>query len=99
MKRLFQYAIVLLIIVAATGTNAQLLRETYITYYLDDAFLDYAGEYDTFCDGSTYSTGTVGSWRVYDQYSCRFGTRVVHRCQQTNGTGGWINLTCPPNQP
>jgi hypothetical protein len=100
MKRVFHYAILLLIILAATGTNAQFFgRETDITDYLDDAFLDYAGEYDIFCDGSIYDTGTVGSWRVYDQYSCRFGARIVHRCQQTDGTGGWITLSCPANQP
>ncbi|HKR62612.1 MAG TPA: hypothetical protein VJZ00_02680 [Thermoanaerobaculia bacterium] len=99
-KRLLQYTLVLLFILTATGVSAQLFgRETYVTYYLDDAYLDYAGEHDIFCDGGTYDDGGYGSWRVYDQYSCRTGARVVHRCQQTDGVGGWITMTCPPNQP
>ena len=100
MKRILQMAVLLLLVVVATsGTNAQLLRETYITYYLDDAFLDYAGYWDRYCDGSVSTDNGVGSWRVYDQYSCSSGLRVVHRCQQTDGMGGWINLACPANQP
>lgn len=100
MKRLLVYSFVLLLVLAATGTNAQFaLRETYITYYLDDAYLDYAGYWNRYCDFTVDTDNQVGSWRVYDQYSCNTGLRVVHRCQQTNGMGGWINLSCPPNQP
>lgn len=100
MKKILQLALVLLVIVAATGTDAQLfLRETYITYYLDDAFLDYAGYWNRYCDGYVDTDNQVGSWRVYDQYSCSTGARTIHRCQQTDGMGGWINLSCPPNQP
>jgi hypothetical protein len=100
MKKVLRYFVVLLVLVAATAVNAQLaLRETYIAYYYDDSFATYIGEDDRYCDGSTDTWGSVGSWRVFDQYSCHTGLRVVHRCQQTDGTGGWINLSCPPNQP
>jgi hypothetical protein len=102
MKKVLGYALVLLAIVAATGIDAQMFlgRETLIAYYYDDTFVTYIGQNDRYCDQSTYVWGSIGSWRVYDQYSCSTGARVVHRCQQTNGTGGWITLSvCPPNQP
>jgi hypothetical protein len=101
MKKVLRYALVLLVVVAATGIHGQLFfgRETLIAYYYDDTFVTYIGQDDRYCDGSTAWWGSLGSWRVYDQYSCRTGARVVHRCQQTDGLGGWINVACPLNQP
>jgi hypothetical protein len=97
MKKVFRMIAVLLVLVVATvAVHGQLFgRETDIAYYYDDTFATYIGEYDVDCDGNVYSSGSVGSWRIYDQYSCRTGNQVVHKCQQTDGMGGWINLACP----
>jgi hypothetical protein len=70
--------------------------ETDISYYSDDTFQTYVGEFDEFCDLTQYSTGSTGSWRVYDRYSCSTGRQAAHLCQQTDGMGGWINVGCPP---
>ena len=97
-KRLLLGAVMALTLLTTSATFA-LFRETDINYYYDDTFVTWVGEYDVDCDGNVYDTGTVGSWRVYDQYSCSTGLRVVHRCQQTDGMGGWIDELCPANQP
>jgi hypothetical protein len=94
MKKLIRFAVVLLMVVIADASFAN-IWEVDITYYYDDTFATYTGEYDTYCDGSTYSTGTVGSWRIVDKYSCSTGDQLSHRCQQTDGMGGWITLACP----
>ena len=101
MKKMLQLALILLVIVAATGTDAQtyFIRENYIDYYLDDAFLDWAGYNYRYCDGTVDTDNQVASWRVWDSYNCSTGSRVIHRCQQTDGMGGWISVTCPPNHP
>jgi hypothetical protein len=97
-KKLALVAAVALTLVAGPTTFA-LLRETDINYYYDDSWLTWVGEHDVDCDGTVTDSGTVGCYRVYDQYSCSTGERVVHKCQQTDGMGGWITDTCPPNQP
>ncbi len=100
-RRIWFVFAALMVLLIATAAYAQFFgRETDINYYQDDAFLTWTGEYDVDCAGNVYQAGvTFDSWRVYDQYSCRTGDRVVHRCQQTDGVGGWITLACPANQP
>ena len=97
-SRIFQvFALVLLVLIA--NTAYALLRETYIDYYYDDTFATWVGYYYIYCDATVDTNNVVGSWRIYDQYSCRTGARVVHRCQQTDGMGGWIDVGCPPWDP
>jgi hypothetical protein len=98
-KKKFALAAAVALTLLATPTIFGLGRETDINYYFDDTFVTWVGEHDVDCDGSVYDSGTLGSWRVYDQYSCSTGARIVHRCQQTDGMGGWIDELCPANQP
>jgi hypothetical protein len=44
------------------------------------------------CSGSEWFFGTTGPWRIYDQYSCWSGRREAHRCQQSDGMGGWFEF-------
>jgi hypothetical protein len=97
-NRVLVVAAMALMLFTTTAAFA-LLRETDINYYYDDTFVTWVGEHYVDCDGTVTDSGSLGSWRVYDQYSCRTGDRVVHLCQQTDGMGGWINLSCPANQP
>jgi hypothetical protein len=83
--------------VALLIAGATMFRETRIDYYSDDAFLTRVGQYRVNCYRWEIDAGTKGPWRVYNQYSCLTRRRIVHRCQQTDGTGGWIDITCPPN--
>jgi len=92
-------AAMVLLLVTGTTTVYSIGWETDINYYLDDAFLDWNGNYYVDCDGNIYDSGTVGSWRIWDRYSCSTGQRVFHRCQQTDGMGGWITVGCPPWDP
>ena len=99
MKSVLRYALVLLVVVGGTTVSGQFPNKTLIDYYGDDAFLDHVGIDYFYCNNSHFVGGSVGSWRVYNQYSCWSGSRTVHKCQQTNGTGGWIDVACPPSQP
>jgi hypothetical protein len=99
-KRLLLLAATLFLVLLATSGAYALIRETDIQYYGEDAFLDFTGETYIDCDGNVSEWGnTHDSWRVFDQYNCNTGIRVVHKCQQTDGMGGWITLGCPANQP
>jgi len=33
---------------------------------------------------------------VLDVYSCDTGQQTQHRCQESDGMGGWITVGCPP---
>ena len=86
-------------LLATSGAYA-LFRETDIVYFYEDGLLMQSGEYDIDCDGNVSQWGNVNdSYRVYDQYSCSTGQRVVHKCQETDGMGGWITFTCPAHLP
>jgi hypothetical protein len=98
-RRLFFAAAMMLMLLTSTNAVYSFGFETDINYYLDDAFLDWAGNHYQDCDFNVYDTGGVGSWRIFDRYSCSTGQRVIHRCQQTNGTGGWIDIGCPAWDP
>ena len=97
-KRLF-LAAALMLTLAIAGQAYALIRETYIDYYYDDTFATWWGYYYIYCDGYVDTDNVIASWRIYDQYRCLDGLRVVHRCQQTDGMGGWINVGCPPWNP
>ena len=102
MKRKWLYltaSMLLLLLPTGTSTVYSLGYETDINYYDDDAFLDWNGNVYTDCDANTWVTGTTGSWRIFDRYSCTTGQRTFHSCQQTNGQGGWISIGCPPWDP
>lgn len=88
-------AIALVLILVVAGTASAALRETRINYYSDDTFATRVGQQYTDCYGSNWFFGTTGPWRIYDQYSCWSGRREVHRCQQSDGMGGWIDVGCP----
>ena len=94
MKKLLRFAVVLLMVVVADASFAN-LWEIDITYYYDDTFATYTGEYDTYCDGSTFSSGTLGPWRIIDKYSCSTGALISERCQESDGMGGWVPFGCP----
>lgn len=97
-KKIFAVFALLLLVLIANSAYA-LFRETYIDYYYDDTFATWWGYYYIYCDGTVDTDNSVASWRIYDQYSCSTGQRVVHRCQQTDGMGGWVNVGCPPWDP
>ena len=98
-RRAFLLAATISAMTLFTGSVSATGSETDINYYGDDAFLDWTGETYIGRTGHLTNTGSTNSWRVYDQFDCDTGQRVVHKCQQTNGMGGWIDLSCPPNQP
>jgi hypothetical protein len=99
-KRILLAAAMMAMLLTTSAAFA-LLHETDINYYFDDCFVTWVGEYDVDCDGNVYDTGgySSASYRVYDTYSCSTGLRTIHRCQETDGMGGWITVTCPANQP
>ena len=76
-----------------------LLRESTIDYFYDDAFVAWVGYSYIYCDGTVDTNNRVGSFRIWDQYRCSDGVRVSHKCQQTDGMGGWINCSCPAWDP
>jgi hypothetical protein len=88
-------AIALALIFLLVGTASAAFRETRINYYYDDTFATHVGQKYIDCSGSEWFFGATGPWRIYDQYSCWSGRREVHRCQQSDGTGGWIDVACP----
>src|SRR5258706_473344 len=97
-KRLILLAAAMILMLLATTGAFALFRETDINYYYEDSYLYLVGEYYVDCDGNVTQWGiTSQPFRVYDQYSCSTGQRVVHRCQESDGTS-WINITCPANQ-
>jgi|ERR1051325_9779077 hypothetical protein len=96
MKRLIQLLVVVLVSVATTTPMKAWGWETNIFYFSDDTFQTYVGEWDQYCDLSQYSTGSTGPWRVLDVYSCDTGQQTQHRCQESDGMGGWITVGCPP---
>jgi hypothetical protein len=97
-KRLVFAAVLGLMLVSGSSMYS-IGFEQDINYYYDDTFATWVGNHYVDCDHNVYDTGTVGSWRIYDLYSCSTGNRVIHRCQQTDGMGGWINVGCPPWDP
>lgn len=86
-------AFVLIFVVAGSAWAA--FRETRVNYYSDDTFATLVGQQYSDCYGNDWFFGNTGSWRIYDQYSCWTGRREVHRCQQSDGVGGWFDLACP----
>ena len=97
--RILMTAVMSMLLLIATAAYAPPSFETNIDYYYDDTFATWVGNHYVDCDGNTYDTGTLGSWRIFDLYSCSTGNRIVHRCQQTDGMGGWITVGCPPWDP
>jgi len=95
---MFQAAAALIMVLIANAAFA-LLRETDINYFLDDAYLCLVGEEVIDCDGNYALYGSLGYYRVWDQYRCSDGARVWHKCQQTDGMGGWITVDCPAHYP
>jgi hypothetical protein len=51
------------------------------------------GEFDTFCDGGSYSWGTTDVYRMRDRYNCCHGGGT-HICSAYYD-GAWHNITCP----
>jgi hypothetical protein len=99
-KRLiFAASMLLLLLLVGTSAVYSLSFETDINYYYDDTFATWVGNHYTDCNANTWVTGTTGSWRIFDRYSCTTGQRTFHSCQQTNGQGGWISVGCPPWDP
>ena len=88
-------AIALALIFVIVGPASAAIRETRINYYYDDTFATHVGLLYIDCSGSEWFFGSTGSWRIYDQYSCWSGRREVHRCQQSDGMGGWFDVACP----
>jgi len=70
-------------------------RELRVNYYYDETYATWIGAHYVYCNGDTYDFGSLGSWRIWDEYSCWSGARVVHKCQQSNGAGGWVDMVCP----
>jgi len=99
MKKKIFLILGLLILVLVANQAYALIAETYIDYYDDDAFLDWRGYYYIYCDGYVDTNNVVKSWRIWDRYRCSDGVRTFHRCQQTDGMGGWITVGCPPWNP
>jgi hypothetical protein len=99
MKKRIHLLLAFIILLLVANQSYALFRETYFDYYDDDAFLDWNGYYYIYCDGSVDTNGVTESWRIWNAYRCSDGARVVHRCQQTNGMGGWIDVGCPPWDP
>jgi hypothetical protein len=88
------------IMLALVGWQAYAFSvETYIDYYYDDTFATWVGYRYLYCDGYVDTDNNVGSWRIISSYNCDNGNRIIHRCQQTDGMGGWINVGCPPWDP
>jgi hypothetical protein len=98
-KRILMTAVMSAMLLIATAAYAPPSFETNIDYYYDDTFATWVGNYNVDCSGYVSNTGTVGSWRIFDVYNCNTGARPVHRCQQTDGMGGWIDVGCPPWDP
>jgi hypothetical protein len=91
--RVMTIALALIFLVGGTAWAA--FRETRINYYSDDTFATQVGQQRIDCYGGEWFFGSTGPWRIYDQYSCWSGRREVHRCQQSDGIGGWFDITCP----
>ena len=95
-KRAVRVAATALVLIFVTvGTASAAFRETRINYYSDDTFATHVGLQYIDCYGSAWFFGSTGPWRIYDQYSCWSGRREVHRCQQSDGMGGWFDVGCP----
>jgi hypothetical protein len=93
-RRILIVASVFLMMSIASSASAP-WNEIRIRYYSDDSFATQTGIHLIYCNGSEYFFGSSNSWRIWDEYSCWSGNRVVHRCQQTDGMGGWITMNCP----
>ena len=94
-KRIF-LALGALVLVAVTNQISALNHESYIDYYDDDAFLDWRGYYYYYCDDVTIDTNNVVKpWRIWSMYYCSNSERFWHKCQQSDGMGGWIDIGCP----
>ena len=98
-KRILQSVVALTLLTFASSFQVQAqyigVKEWQTHWYYDDTFATLIGEDFEYCDASTYSWGSHGSWRIIDSYWCATGVQASHTCQQTDGQGGWIDLACP----
>jgi hypothetical protein len=94
MKRLIRMIVVLLALVVAMSLNAA-IWELDFTYYTDNTFSFECGHDFYYCDDSHYQDGVAGPARIWDKYSCSTSAHLEHRCQVSNGSGGWTDVTCP----
>lgn len=94
MKRVIRTIVVLLVLAVAMSMNAA-IWELDFTYYSDSSFSVEVGHDFHYCDDSHYQDGTVGPARIWDKYSCSTSAHLEHRCQVSDGFGGWNDVTCP----
>src|SRR6266568_4883178 len=96
MKKAFRIFAVLLVLAFTVAVYAFDGYEYDWNYYSDGTFTTAVGEYVILCEGTSQSSGTTSDWRIFDKTNCTTGVLAIHRCQQSDGMGGWTNITCPP---
>jgi hypothetical protein len=93
-KRVIRTIMVLLVLAVAMSLNAA-IWELDFTYYSDSTFACEVGHDFNYCDNTNYQDGTAGPARIWDKYSCSTSAHLEHRCQVSDGCGGWNDVTCP----
>jgi hypothetical protein len=95
MKKMVRVLVSLALVLMASSAVASICFgfEVDTLYFSNSAFTVQTGEFDTFCDGGSYSWGTTDIYRMRDRIRCCTGTGT-HVCSEFSG-GTWHNITCP----
>lgn len=90
--RLFFVAVLVSALTPPVPVQAN-LYEVETDYYVGCTNPTFAGESDVFCDGQTYSYGTLaGDWKIVYKTNC--GTEVLTAFYYENcGGGNWIPVS------
>lgn len=98
MKRLLVLVTVFVIVFATvpTSSDAQLTSIRKQEYYTDSAFSNLVGEEVAYCDGTYTSWGTLFTqYKILYRISCDETQEYSHTCWQSNGSGGYTQISCP----